>query len=384
MKAYIPLTLLGLLGIAGACSQKNAAPAEGPMEVTVARPVTDSVVIHQTYPAYLKSSRSTNIVGRVNGNIIAKHYTDGDFVREGQPLFSIDPTTYRNKLQQAEAQLSSAIASEEFASRQYEAMKKALESDAVSKMDVIQAESNWREAQAQIKNCRAAVDNARQMLGWCTVRAPFDGQVSAPVYTVGAYVGGEGSPVNMATIINDKLIRANFSVTDNRFLQLTETPEGKRIRLDSVPVTFGDTIAKTYYGTFNYSGLEVDQATGTIRMRLDIDNKNRELRQGMYCSVHLPVAVEPHALLILDAAIGTDQLGKYVYVVNDSDKVVYTPLEVGELVRDSLRIVNKGLKPNDRYVTRALLKVRDGMPVKPVEAGAAKSPAAPAKPTSSK
>lgn len=374
MKAIIPLTLLGLLGTAAACSHKSSTPAEGPMEVTVARPVIDSVVIHQTYPGYLKSSRSADIVARVSGNIIAKHYNDGDYVRQGQPLLSIDPTTYSNKLQQAEAQLASAIASEEFASRQYEAMKKALESDAVSKMDVIQAESNWREAQAQIKNCRAAVANGRQMLGWCTVRAPFAGQVSAPVYTIGAYVGGEGAPVTVASIVNDSIVRANFSVTDNRFLQLTETPEGKRVRLDSVPVTFGDSIAKTFYGKFNYSGIEVDQATGTIRMRLDIDNRDRELRQGMYCSVHLPVAVDPRAMMILDAAIGTDQLGKYVYLVNDSDKIVYTPLEVGELVADSLRIVTKGMTPSDRYVTRALLKVRDGMTVKPVGDAAKTTP----------
>ncbi len=109
-------------------------------------------------------------------------------------------------------------------------------------------------------------------------------------------------------------------------------------------------------------------------MRLDIDNRYRELRQGMYCSVHLPVAVDPRAMMILDAAIGTDQLGKYVYLVNDSDKIVYTPLEVGELVADSLRIVTKGMTPSDRYVTRALLKVRDGMTVKPVGDAAKPTP----------
>lgn len=374
MKAYIPLTLLALLGSVAACSDKKSATADQPIEVSVATPVTDSVVIHQVYPGNLSSSQAADIVARVNGNIIAQLYTDGQTVRKGQPLISIDPTIYSNKLQQAEAQLASAIASEEFASRQYEAMKKALESDAVSKMDVIQAESNWREAQAQIKNCRAAVDNARQMLGWCTIRAPFAGRVSTPNFSVGAYVGGEASPVTIATIVNDALLYANFAVTDNRFMQLTETPEGKRVRLDSVPVTFGDTIAKTYYGLFNYSALEVDPATGTMHMRLDIDNRDRELRPGMFCSVNLPVAVEPHAMMILDAAIGTDQLGKYVYLVNDSDKIVYTPLEVGELIADSLRIVTKGMAPSDRYVTRALLKVRDGMTVKPVSEAAKPTP----------
>lgn len=374
MKAYIPLTLLALLGSAAACSDKKSATTDQPMEVSVATPVTDSVVIHQVYPGNLSSSQAADIVARVNGNIVVQLYTDGQTVRKGQPLISIDPTTYSNKLQQAEAQLASAIASEEFASRQYEAMKKALESDAVSKMDVIQAESNWREAQAQIKNCRAAVDNARQMLGWCTIRAPFAGRVSTSNFSVGAYVGGEASPVTIATIVNDALLYANFAVTDNRFMQLTETPDGKRVRLDSVPVTFGDTIAKTYYGLFNYSALEVDPSTGTMHMRLDIDNRDRELRPGMFCSVNLPVAVEPHAMMILDAAIGTDQLGKYVYLVNDSDKIVYTPLEVGELIADSLRIVTKGMTPSDRYVTRALLKVRDGMTVKPVSEAAKPTP----------
>lgn len=374
MKAYIPLTLLALLGSVAACSDKKSATADQPIEVSVATPVTDSVVIHQVYPGNLSSSQAADIVARVNGNIIAQLYTDGQTVRKGQPLISIDPTIYSNKLQQAEAQLASAIASEEFASRQYEAMKKALESDAVSKMDVIQAESNWREAQAQIKNCRAAVDNARQMLGWCTIRAPFAGRVSTSNFSVGAYVGGEASPVTIATIVNDALLYANFAVTDNRFMQLTETPDGKRVRLDSVPVTFGDTIAKTYYGLFNYSALEVDPSTGTMHMRLDIDNRDRELRPGMFCSVNLPVSVEPHAMMILDAAIGTDQLGKYVYLVNDSDKIVYTPLEVGELIADSLRIVTKGMAPSDRYVTRALLKVRDGMTVKPVSETAKPTP----------
>lgn len=368
------MTLLALLGSVAACSDKKSATTDQPIEVSVATPVTDSVVIHQVYPGNLSSSQAADIVARVNGNIVAQLYTDGQTVRKGQPLISIDPTIYRNKLQQAEAQLASAIASEEFASRQYEAMKKALESDAVSKMDVIQAESNWREAQAQIKNCRAAVDNARQMLGWCTIRAPFAGRVSTSNFSVGAYVGGEASPVTIATIVNDALLYANFAVTDNRFMQLTETPDGKRVRLDSVPVTFGDTIAKTYYGLFNYSALEVDPSTGTMHMRLDIDNRDRELRPGMFCSVNLPVAVEPHAMMILDAAIGTDQLGKYVYLVNDSDKIVYTPLEVGELIADSLRIVTKGMAPSDRYVTRALLKVRDGMTVKPVSEAAKPTP----------
>ena len=83
----------------------------------------------------------------------------------------------------------------------------------------------------------------------------------------------------------------------------------------------------------------------------------------MYCTVHMPYKVDPAAMLVRDASIGTDQLGKYVYVVNDSGKVVYTPVKTGDLVADTMRLVTEGLRPGDRYVTSALLKVRDGMKV---------------------
>ncbi|MDE6332547.1 MAG: efflux transporter periplasmic adaptor subunit, partial [Muribaculaceae bacterium] len=96
------------------------------------------------------------------------------------------------------------------------------------------------------------------------------------------------------------------------------------------------------------------------------DNDSHDLRSGMYCTVRMPYKVDPEALLIRDASIGTDQLGKYVYLVNDSSKIVYTPIKTGDLVADTLRIVTEGLRPGDRYVTSALLKVHDGMKVKAV------------------
>lgn len=91
-----------------------------------------------------------------------------------------------------------------------------------------------------------------------------------------------------------------------------------------------------------------------------------ELKDGMYVKVSLPCGIGPHAVLVKDAALSTDQLGKYLYVVNDSDKVVYTPVTVGELYHDSLRVIEKGIRPGDRYVTQALLTVRNGMKVRPV------------------
>ncbi len=95
-------------------------------------------------------------------------------------------------------------------------------------------------------------------------------------------------------------------------------------------------------------------------------NPYGEIRNGMYVNIHLPFGENSRAILVKDASIGTDQLGKYLYVVNDSDKVIYTPIKTGDLYNDSMRVVTDGISPDARYVTSALLRVRDGMPVKPV------------------
>lgn len=87
----------------------------------------------------------------------------------------------------------------------------------------------------------------------------------------------------------------------------------------------------------------------------------------MYTNVHMPFGENAKAILVKDSSIGTDQLGKYLYVVNDSDKIVYTPIKTGDLYNDSLRVITEGIGPNSRYVTSALLKVRDGMTIKPIE-----------------
>lgn len=348
------------------CGKKDTTHAENVPEVSVARPATDSVVLRQSYPATLSATQSADVVGRVNGQLLRILFTEGDHIVAGQPLFTIESTTYRDQVDQAQAALETATAENEYASRQYTAMQKALEADAVSKMDVIQAESNLRQSEAAIKQARAQLETARTMLGYCTVRAPFSGLISESVFSEGAYVGGEGAPVTLATIYADKTLYAMFSVSTERYLQVAAGRKSGLLDLDHVPVVPGDSTSTVYYGKLDYTSPDVSKSTGTVTLRLILDNPDGSLRDGMFATVKLPYATDPRALLVKDASISTDQLGKYLYTVNDSDKIVYTPIETGELYDDTLRIVTKGLSPDDRYVTTALLKVRDGMKVKPI------------------
>ena len=246
-------------------------------------------------------------------------------------------------------------------------MKKALESDAVSKLDVIQAESNMEQSAAAIKNAEAELNLALTNLSYCTIRAPFKGRISSATIDPGGYVAGGASPFQLATIYDDSFLSIAFSIADAQYQQILgvkDRPEGDIYR--KVPLTFDNKLAHDYTGDITYTSPTVDKSTGTITLKCRVENTYDELRPGMYVTVHMPFGAEPHAILVKDSAISTDQLGNYLYVVNDSNRVVYTPIETGDLYRDSLRIVTKGIGPESRYVTSAMLKVRDGMEVNPV------------------
>lgn len=353
---------------AGCSKNKKGRGAEAIPEVEVAVPTVDSVTLHRTYPGYIRALNSADIVARVNGMLLTQNYKEGDYVSKGQVLFTIDPSKYRDAVQQAAASLQTAESQYAYTSRQYEAMQKALEADAVSEMEVLQSKNSMNSAKAAIQNARAALATARENLGYCTVRATRSGHCSIATVSTGNYLNGEGAPVKLATIYDDSQVKAVFEIEDAQYeLMMNGRGAAENKLLKSIPLKFQNTLPHAYTANLSYVAPNVETNTGTIRLEGHLDNGYKELKDGMFVSVDLPYGTEPEAILVKDASIGTDQLGKYMYVVNDSNKVVYTPVKTGELYRDSLRIVTEGLKPADRYVTKALLTVRNGMEVKPIE-----------------
>lgn len=365
MRTKILIPLACLVAVTACKKQAKEETSEVPT-IDVAQVVTDSVLLSKNYPGTLAAISSVNIVGRVNGTLMAQNYNDGDLVKKGQVLFQIESTEYRDAVAQAEAALSTAKSQYDYASKNYAAMTKALESDAVSQIEVLQAKNSMETAQASIKNAEAALQTARTNLGYCTVRAPFDGTMSKGAFSLGTYISGAGAPVTLATIYDNSRLHANFSIDDSKYIKnIIEGTSEKLIDYDNVPVKFSEPMPHQYTGKLNYVAPDVDTSTGTIQLRLVIDNPYGELVDGMYATIDLPYQVDPHAIMVTDAAITTSQTKKFLYVVNDSDKVVYVPIEVGEMANDSMRIVTSGLKGNEKYVTKALLKVRPGMKVNP-------------------
>lgn len=335
--------------------------------IDVAKPVVDTVVIYKSYPGYLTANASVDLVARVDGYLLSHPYTAGELVRKGQVLFNIESKQYVDAVNQAKAELANEKAQYDYYVKNYEAMKKAFASDAVSEMELLQAKSNMETSAAAVSSAQASLNTAQTNLGYCTVRAPFTGHVTVSPFSDGAYLAGAGSPVTLAQIYDTSLVTANFNIDDNELIDLVNSGNFNNELLDlkRIPIVFGDTLPHSYTADLSYMSPVLDVTTGQMVVQAHINNNHDELRPGMVATVKFPTSVVPDGIMIQDAAISKDQLGSYVYVVNDSNKVVYTPITTGELVTPTMRLVTKGIKPSDRYVTKALLKVRDGMTVKP-------------------
>ena len=370
LKAYNCAIAVATALSIGACSSKqhNTEALEEIPQIQVSTPLIDSIVMYKTYPGYAGAINTAKIVGRVNGTLLTKQYSGGDLVKKGQVLYTIESAKYADAVNQAKAALSKAESDYSYASNQYKAMKKALESDAVAQIEVVQAKSNMEGALAAINNAKAALNTAITNLGYCTITAPFTGHIDNGTTDPGNYINGEGSPFLLANLYDDSMISIEFAIEENQYEKIMgdiKTPVGHEI-YDSIPLSFTEPLAHTYSGKLSYESPSVDKSTGTITLKVRTPNPYGEIRNGMYVNIHLPFGENSRAILVKDASIGTDQLGKYLYVVNDSDKVIYTPIKTGDLYNDSMRVVTDGISPDARYVTSALLRVRDGMPVKPV------------------
>ncbi len=363
---YIFLVLSVLTG----CKEKKDAGAMKGMPtlaISVAKPIVKDITLTKDYPGYLTTEKTVNLVARVNGTLQSVSYAPGGRVKKGQLLFVIEPTLYNDKVAQAEAELKTAQAQLEYARNNYSRMKEAVKSDAVSQIQVLQSESSVTEGVAAVSNAEAALSTARTNLGYCYVRAPFDGTISKSTVDIGSYVGGSLQPVTLATIYKDDQMYAYFNVADNQWLEMSMNNQQPTKDLPKkIMVQLGKEGTESYPATLDYLSPNVDLNTGTLMVRANFDNPQGVLKSGLYVSITLPYGEADHAILVKEASIGTDQLGKFLYAVNDSDIVHYRHIEIGQLINDTLRQVLGGLSPQQRYVTEALMKVRDGMKIKPI------------------
>lgn len=358
-------TILLLFSCKGKSNKNNNSPIP---KVSVSKPYVMPIVLHKDYPGYLLSNNIVDVVGRVSGYVTLQNFSSGQHIKAGDLLYIIEPTVYENEVSKAEANLKSAQASLDYYKNNYQRMLEASKSDAISQIDLIQAETNVRTAEANVKTAEANLKTAQNTLSYCYVKAPISGVLTTSGAGEGEYVSGsDGNPFKLTTIYNNDPIYAYFNIEDNQYLMIRMQSQNWESSLPKkVFVNMQESSYPPIEATPNYISPFVNLKTGTLTLRALFENSKYDLKSGMYCTVSLPYGEEENAILIPDASTGTDQLGRYVYVIDDNNIVSYRHIEVGEIINDSLIHVKSGLNPDERFVTKALLKVRAGMKVEPI------------------
>jgi RND family efflux transporter MFP subunit len=359
--------VLVLTGALAACDDRNTYIAPPPPSVTVAVPVKQNVTRYLESTGYTAAPNDANLVARVQGFVTAINYRDGDEVKRGQVLFVIEPEPYRLKLEQAQAAERGAEAALVQAEADYQRQVDLAQRQVASKAALDNALASRDSARSKIAQAKVDTQQAAINLGYTEVKAPFDGIVTAHQVSIGELVGGN-SPTTLATIVQFDPIYVNFTISEQdvlhiraRVAKLGLTPED----LKKVPVEVGLQTDSGYphKGTLDYASPTVDRSTGTVTARAVLKNAARVLLPGYFVHVRIPLRESP-SLLVPDTALGSDLAGRYVLIVNADNVVEQRSVEVGQTV-GTLRVIEKGLKPEDRVVVGGLLKAIPGQKVEP-------------------
>lgn len=354
--------------VLSACGEENRYVAPPPPKVAVANPLQRPVTRFLEATGNTAAVNSVNLVARVQGFVESINYQDGDYVKKDQLLFTVEPEPYRVKLEQSQAAEASAQASVKQVDADYERTVQLTSRDVASKQSLDAALANRDAARAKLQQAQGDTRQAAINYGYTQVKAPFDGIVTARQVSVGELVGG-GGPTVLATIVETDPIWVNFNVSERDVLRIRAemlrrglTPQ----QLRQIPVEVGlqSETGYPHKGTLDYAAPQVTQTTGTLPARGVLPNADRVLLPGYFARVRVPLGEPQNALLVPEAALGSDQGGRYLLVVNKDNVVEQRKVELGPQLND-LRVIDKGLAADDRVVMSGLLKAIPGQKVDP-------------------
>lgn len=360
---FFALILSGLLN---GCNKKqsNEYQAPPPPAVTVAVPVQRDVIQYGEFTGTTEPYRTVEIQARVQGILEATHYEAGTKVEEGAKLFTIDSTSFvatRNAAQadvqryEAEAKLAETIATR---------TEHSAAENAVSEIKAIEARAKADVANAQVEVAKKTLAIKQLDVDYAQVHAPFGGWVERTPFDVGSLVGTSSSSV-LTKVYDDSKVYVWFVVPDRMFL-LSRENRGNIDEVAAPEVQLGMEIDNGFphIGKLDYIDPTIDATTGTVRVRGLFENSDRVLLGGLFVRCRIAIRTLPDALMVPETAIGADQAGRYVYVVDDKGTVERRAIESGPH-EDGMIVITEGLKSDDRVIVRGLLRARPGGKVTP-------------------
>jgi RND family efflux transporter MFP subunit len=350
-----------------ACGQSNTYVAPPPPKVTVAKPTEQKVTRYFEATGNAAAVNSANLVARVQGFLTEIKYADGAAVKQGQHLFTIEPEPYQLKLQQAQAAEASAEATAKQTEADFERQQELVQRQAASKAAFDNATANRDTAKARLLQAKADTKQAQINLDYTKVVAPFDGVVTARQVSIGELVGGSGTQV-LATIVQLDPIWVNFSASERDVLRVRAELQRRGMTRSDMIGTEAEVGLQTetgypHKGKLDYIAPTVSASTGTLAVRALLRNPNAPLLPGYFVRVRVPLDETP-ALLVPAVALGADQGGRYVLIVNTENTVEQRKVQVGPTVGE-MAVIESGLQPDDRVVVAGILRANPGQKVDP-------------------
>jgi len=371
----VPLNSVGVLLVAvilGSCGGEPQAQKGGPPsapQVTVALPERQTITDREEYVGRFVAIDAVEVRARVSGYLEKVHFQDGQIVKQGDLLFTIDPRPFRNALDQARALLAQARSNLLYAEADLTRGQQLVRDKTITEQTYEQRLQTKRNAEAAVLANEAAVRQAELDLEFTELRAPIAGRIGDRRVSPGNLVTGgtSGNTTLLATIVSTDPIRFEFSFDEASYLRLLrardlhgETANGEA----SMPVRLKllDETRFSHEGRMDFIDNVIDRSSGTIRGRALIANKEGLFTPGMFARIQVASSPPYEALLVPDVAIGTEQTRKYVLVVGPDDVANQKYVELGQVI-GGMRVIKSGLNPSDRVIVNGLMRVRPGQKV---------------------
>jgi RND family efflux transporter MFP subunit len=368
------IPLFSALGLVSCGEAPKPAAAPPPPAVTVAKPVVRSVVDKDEYVGRFVAVDSVEVRARVSGYLEKIHFVDGQQVKQGDLLFTIDRRPFQTTLDQTRANLAQVRANLAFAESDLNRASQLVRDRTITEQTFEQRTQAKRVAEAAVAASEASVRQAELDIQFTELRAPVAGHIGDRRVSPGNLVtGGTGGNTTMlASIVSTDPIRFEFTFDEASYLRYTRLGESRDManRRTRIPVGLKllDEAGFPHQGAMDFVDNVIDRSSGTIRGRALFTNPEGLFTPGMFGRVQLPGSPAYDAVLVPDAAIGSEQARKYVLVVDAEDVARQKYVTLGQLV-DNLRVIKEGLGPDDRVVVNGIARVRPGSKVTPQEGG---------------
>lgn len=349
------------------CSKSGSASLGGDNQFPVRTLGTQNATMQTTYPATLKGIQDVEIRPKVTGFITKVYVQEGQAVRAGQVLFTIDSETYEAAVRQAAAAVNSAKAQLNQAKLTYENSESLHKDNIIGSYELQNAKNSYETAKASVAQAEASLASARENLSFCTVVSPANGYIGSLPYKVGALVSPSITTA-LTTVSNTSTIEVFFSMTEKDVLSLTKKAGSASVAIKDIPAVklqLADGSTYDHEGRVVKMSGVVDPATGSISMIAHFANPNHLLRSGASGTILIPQN-DRNAIVIPQEATSQVQDKIFVYLLTEGNKVKYTEIKVNSENDGSNYVVTSGLKAGDKIVVKGLTKLSDGMDITPI------------------